>query len=46
MEKMPFPDKCFDKVISNGAFCLAPNKERAFQEIYRLLKYLLYTRKL
>merc|ERR1712086_574297 len=25
-------------VISNGAFCLAPNKERAFSEIFRVLK--------
>jgi len=38
MEKMPFPDNSFDNVISNGAFCLAPNKERAFREIHRVLK--------
>ena len=35
MEKMPSPDNSFDNVISNGAFCLAPNKERAFREIHR-----------
>ena len=28
----------FDAVISNGAFCLAPNKEVAFSELYRVLK--------
>lgn len=27
-----------DVVISNGAFCLAPNKAKAFGEIYRVLK--------
>ena len=37
MEKLPFPDGSFDVVISNGAFCLAPNKEVAFSEIYRVL---------
>merc|ERR1712106_63119 len=38
MEKMPFETESFDAVISNGAFCLAPNKEAAFKEIYRVLK--------
>jgi len=38
MEKMPFEEESFDAVISNGAFCLAPNKEAAFKEIYRVLK--------
>ena len=28
----------FDVVISNGAFCLAPNKAAAFSEIFRVLK--------
>lgn len=37
MERLPFEDNSFDVVISNGAFCLAPNKETAFQEIYRVL---------
>ena len=27
----------FDAVISNGAFCLAPNKEAAFAELFRVL---------
>lgn len=38
MEKMSFATESFDAVISNGAFCLAPNKEAAFKEIYRVLK--------
>jgi len=38
MEKMPFSDNEFDCVISNGAFCLAPNKKAAFAEIFRVLK--------
>ena len=38
MEKMPFEDNSFDVIVSNGAFCLAPNKETAFREIYRVLK--------
>ena len=38
MESIPLPDNCIDVVISNGAFCLSPNKERAFAELYRVLK--------
>mmetsp|Transcript_22416 Transcript_22416/g.33889 ORF Transcript_22416/g.33889 Transcript_22416/m.33889 type:complete len:589 (+) Transcript_22416:95-1861(+) len=38
MEEIPLPDSSIDVVISNGAFCLAPNKERAFAELYRVLK--------
>eukprot|EP00977_Amphora_coffeiformis_P008467 scaffold1918_cov154-Amphora_coffeaeformis.AAC.4 len=38
MERLPLPDNSFDVVISNGAFCLAPNKQAAFEEIYRVLK--------
>lgn len=38
MEKLPHDDNEFDVVISNGAFCMAPNKEKAFSEIYRVLK--------
>ena len=38
MERMPLPDNAFDVVISNGAFCLAPNKKAAFEEIFRVLK--------
>ncbi len=28
----------FDQIISNGAFCLLPNKKKGFAECYRLLK--------
>lgn len=38
MENIPLPDDMIDVVISNGAFCLAPNKEKAFREIFRVLK--------
>merc|ERR1711871_1052200 len=38
MEKMTFDENKFDAVISNGAFCLAPSKEAAFGEIFRVLK--------
>ena len=32
------PDGSIDCVISNGGFCLVPNKRRAFREILRVLK--------
>lgn len=38
MEEIPLPDGLIDVVISNGAFCLAPNKEKAFKEIFRVLR--------
>mmetsp|Transcript_19363 Transcript_19363/g.46788 ORF Transcript_19363/g.46788 Transcript_19363/m.46788 type:complete len:659 (-) Transcript_19363:77-2053(-) len=40
MENIPksIPDGSIDVIISNGAFCLAPNKERAFAELYRVLR--------
>jgi ubiquinone/menaquinone biosynthesis C-methylase UbiE len=38
MENIPLPDEIIDVVISNGAFCLAPNKDKAFKEIFRVLK--------
>ena len=38
MEAIPLPAEMFDVCISNGAFCLAPNKEKAFAEIFRVLK--------
>ena len=38
MESIPLPDNSIDVIISNGAFCLAPNKERAFEELFRVLK--------
>ena len=36
MENIPLPDEIIDVVISNGAFCLAPNKDKAFKEIFRV----------
>jgi SAM-dependent methyltransferase/uncharacterized iron-regulated protein len=38
MESIPLADNSIDVVISNGAFCLAPNKEKAFRELFRVLK--------
>ena len=38
MEALPFPDESFDVVISNGGFCLVPDKEKAFKEVCRVLK--------
>lgn len=38
MENIPLPDDMIDVVISNGAFCLAPSKEKAFREIFRVLR--------
>jgi len=32
------PSNSIDVIISNGAFCLAPNKEKAFRELFRVLK--------
>eukprot|EP00941_MAST-03F_sp_MAST-3F-sp1_P000661 g661.t1 len=32
------PDNSIDCVISNGGFCLVPNKRKAFQEVWRVLK--------
>jgi len=38
MEQNPLPDDSIDVCISNGAFCLAPDKPKAFGEIYRILR--------
>jgi arsenite methyltransferase len=38
IEKMPFPDDSFDVVISNCVLNLVPDKEKAFSEIYRVLR--------
>ena len=38
LEDLPIPDACIDVVISNGAFCLAPNKRQGFREAFRVLK--------
>ncbi|MFP4023781.1 MAG: arsenite methyltransferase [Thiohalospira sp.] len=38
IEAMPLPDNAFDVVISNCVLNLVPDKEKAFKEIYRVLK--------
>jgi ubiquinone/menaquinone biosynthesis C-methylase UbiE len=37
-EALPFPDKDFEVVISNGVLNLTLNKDKAVKEIYRVLK--------
>jgi arsenite methyltransferase len=37
-EKLPFPDKSFDVVISNGVFNLVVDKQKALKEVFRVLK--------
>jgi arsenite methyltransferase len=37
-EQLPFPDRAFDVVISNGVFNLIPDKAKALQEVFRVLK--------
>ena len=36
-EKLPFPDRSFDVVISNGVIDLVPDKDAVFAEIFRVL---------
>jgi ubiquinone/menaquinone biosynthesis C-methylase UbiE len=38
IESLPFPDRSFDAVISNGVINLAPDKSKVFAEISRVLK--------
>ena len=38
IEEMPLPDNTYDVVISNCVLNLVPDKEKAFKEIYRVLK--------
>ena len=38
IENLPFDAESFDAVISNGVINLAPNKEKVFQEISRVLR--------
>ena len=38
IENIPLPDNSFDVVISNCVLNLVPDKEKAFYEIYRVLK--------
>ena len=37
-EELPFEDASFDMVISNGALNLVPDKDRAYREIFRVLR--------
>ncbi len=37
-DSIPYGDRIFDVVISNGVINLSPNKPAAFREIYRVLK--------
>ncbi|HPC04345.1 MAG TPA: methyltransferase domain-containing protein [Syntrophales bacterium] len=37
-EEIPFRDGVFDRVLSNGALNLSPEKERSLSEIFRVLK--------
>jgi arsenite methyltransferase len=37
IESLPFPDGCFDVVISNGVIDLVPDKDAVFSEIHRVL---------
>ncbi len=38
IENLPFPDGSFDAVISNGVINLAPDKDKVFAEVSRVLK--------
>ena len=38
IEQLPFEDDCFDLVLSNGVLNLVPDKQRAFNEIARVLR--------
>ena len=38
VESLPFDDGTFDRVISNGALNLVPDKDRALREIHRVLR--------
>jgi SAM-dependent methyltransferase len=37
IERLPFPEACFDVVISNGVIDLVPDKDAVFSEIHRVL---------
>ena len=39
LEHLPFENEQFDLVISNGVINLCPEKERVFEEVYRVLKH-------
>jgi SAM-dependent methyltransferase len=37
-ERLPFPDRSFDVVISNGVIDLVPDKDAVFAELFRVLR--------
>lgn len=37
VERLPFPDRSFDVVISNGVIDLVPDKDAVFGELFRVL---------
>ena len=37
-ERLPFPDRSFDVVISNGVIDLIPDKDAVFAELFRVLQ--------
>jgi arsenite methyltransferase len=37
-ETLPFPDGCFDVVVSNGVFNLVPDKSKVVGEVFRVLR--------
>ncbi|MGH2921389.1 MAG: methyltransferase domain-containing protein [Gaiellaceae bacterium] len=37
-EQLPFPDKSFDVVLSNGVIDLIPDKDAVFSEFFRVLR--------
>jgi SAM-dependent methyltransferase len=37
-EELPFPDRIFDVVISNGVFNLITDKPKALKEVFRVMK--------
>ncbi len=39
IEKMPLPDNAFDVIVSNCVLNLVPDKQKAFSEMYRVLKH-------
>jgi arsenite methyltransferase len=38
IEQLPFEDRTFDVVISNGVIDLVPDKDAVFSEVYRVLR--------
>lgn len=38
IEQLPFDTNTFDVITTNGVFSLLPNKQKAFHEVYRVLK--------